>query len=171
MRIILGDDPRGKLIAIDQRDDDALRAEQHVVDGQDEPVAADQGAGPAPIGAEPNRGGDVRLGNLRMHSHRRARDVLQQSRPGVHRFRSLKQMPRGFKRRGPLRIKPRSVMCGRQKKGGLAMRPPQDGIKGFTCSKERDPRRLPAGAAPATAARCRGQARCTSDYRTKCRGD
>ena len=49
--IVLGDYFRGKLIPVHQRNDHAIGAEQHVVDGQNQAVAADQGAGAAPIRA------------------------------------------------------------------------------------------------------------------------
>ena len=76
--VILGDDFRLMLIAVGHRDDHAFRAEQQVVDGQDEAVGADQGAGAAAVGAEADRGRDVRRRDLRMHADGRAHNFLEQ---------------------------------------------------------------------------------------------
>ena len=54
-RKVARDDASGHLITVGHRDDHALRAHYHVVDGDDEAVSADQRARSAPVGAQADR--------------------------------------------------------------------------------------------------------------------
>src|SRR5271156_2814987 len=82
--VILADDLRLELIAAGHRDDHVFRAEQQVVDGEDEAVGTDDGAAAAAGGAQPDRGRDMRRRDMRMDADGGAQNFLEQEWRCVH---------------------------------------------------------------------------------------
>ena len=82
--VVLADDFRFELIAAGHRDDHVFRAEQQVVNGEDEAVGADDGAGAAAVGAEADRGRDVGRGDMRVNADGGAQNFVEQEWRCVH---------------------------------------------------------------------------------------
>ena len=82
--VVLADDFRFELLAAGHRDDHVFRAEQQVMDGEDQAVGADDGAGAAAVGAEANRGRNVRRRDMRVNADGGAQNFLEQEWRCVH---------------------------------------------------------------------------------------
>src|SRR5229473_6308911 len=81
---VAGNDASLHLIAARQRHHGARRAHNHVVDGDDEAVVADQRASAAPVGAESDCHGRMVLRNLAVDADRCAGDLLENRKGSVH---------------------------------------------------------------------------------------
>src|SRR6266849_2404245 len=81
---VAGNDASLHLVAVRQRHHGARRALNHVVDGDDEAVVADQCAGAAPVGAESDCHRRMVLRNLAVDADRCAGDLLENRKGSVH---------------------------------------------------------------------------------------
>src|SRR5579863_1450693 len=89
---------RRQLLAVGERHHHRLRAHNHVIDGDDHAIVADDRAGAAPIGAEPDRNRRMRLWDLAVDAHGRARNPLEYMNRRVH------GMDSGFTLAGPINL-------------------------------------------------------------------
>src|SRR5208282_2804434 len=153
-----------ELLAPGHRDDHVLRAEQQVVSCEDQAVGADHGAGAAAVGAQSNRGRDVRRWDMRVNANGGAENFFEQKYGCVHvdvpRIRLGPQTCR-FKR-------DRSERVAKKKRRSLTRPPQLRKSKGLTSRSSPAHRasRFHWRESKASAAPRRDRARCTSDSNT-----